>query len=63
MGPTYLATAIALARIHGVQFAAAYLCESSIPIEVAVELLVDEFSTVKLNYVEKRVLSTDLPDS
>jgi hypothetical protein len=39
MGTTVLATAIELARLHGVRFAASYLCEEGIALEVAVETL------------------------
>lgn len=39
MRTTILATALELARIHGVRFAASYLSEEGIAIEVAVEVL------------------------
>lgn len=39
MASTTLATAIELARIHGVRFAASYLCEAGIDLEVALEVL------------------------
>ena len=40
MSTTILATALELARLHGVRFAASYLCDAGIAIEVAVEVLV-----------------------
>jgi hypothetical protein len=39
MSTTILATALELARLHGVRFAASYLCDAGIAIEVAVEML------------------------
>ncbi|MGZ5234011.1 MAG: hypothetical protein ACXWC3_28705, partial [Burkholderiales bacterium] len=39
MSTTILATALELARLHGVRFAASYLCDADIAIEVAVEVL------------------------
>jgi hypothetical protein len=39
MRTAVLATALELARVHGVRFAAFYLCEESIDFEVAVEVL------------------------
>lgn len=47
MRTTKLATALALARVHGVQFAAAYLCEAGISIDVAIELLAAERCTCR----------------
>jgi hypothetical protein len=38
-GTTTLATALELARMHGIRFAAIYLCEEGIAFEVAVEVL------------------------
>lgn len=45
MKTTRLATALTLARVHGVQFAAAYLYEAGVSIDVAVELLATDRST------------------
>lgn len=42
MGMMSLATALALARVHGVQFAATYLFEAGINLDVAIELLCTE---------------------
>jgi hypothetical protein len=39
MGTTVLATALELARLHGVRFAAFYLSEAGVAIDVAVEML------------------------
>lgn len=39
MSTTILATALELARLHGVRFAASYLRDAGIAIEVAVEVL------------------------
>ena len=39
MSTTILATALELARLHGVRYAASYLCDAGIAIEVAVEVL------------------------
>lgn len=39
MSPSVLATAVELSRLHGVRFAAAYLHESGVSIEVAIDLL------------------------
>ena len=39
VSPMVLATAIALHRIHGVHFAAAFLHDAGVPIEVSCELL------------------------
>ena len=39
MSTTILATALELARLHGARFAASYLCDAGITIEVAVEVL------------------------
>lgn len=39
METTNLATALELARVHGVRFAASYLCDKGIAVEVAVEVL------------------------
>lgn len=39
MNPLVLATAVELSRLHGVRYAAAYLQESGISIQVAVDLL------------------------
>lgn len=39
MSTTILATALELARLHGVRLAASYLCDAGIAIEVAVEVL------------------------
>jgi len=39
MSTTILATALELSRLHGVRFAASYLCDAGIAIEVAVEVL------------------------
>lgn len=39
MRMTILATALELARLHGVKFAASYLYEEGIAIEVAMEVL------------------------
>lgn len=39
MRPSVLATAVELSRLHGVRYAAAYLQESGINIEVALDLL------------------------
>jgi len=39
MSPSVLATAVELSRLHGVRYAAAYLQESGVTIEVALDLL------------------------
>ena len=39
MSPLVLATAVELSRLHGVRYAAAYLHESGVSIQVAIDLL------------------------
>jgi hypothetical protein len=48
MRTTTLATALELARFHGVKLAAAYLCDAGVSIDVAVELLATNYSNPAL---------------
>lgn len=54
MRTTTLATALELARIHGVQLAAAYLCDTGVSIDVAVELLATNYSNPALSHGQNR---------
>jgi hypothetical protein len=47
MQTTILATALELARLHGVRFAAAYLCDQGIAVEVAVEVLARKHEDIR----------------